>query len=281
MARKRRNDNLIAILLIGGWQPPAIFSVGLFILAGGVHSANPVLAMVLNSLRPAMIAVALALAILAGVKYLLSKRSAKQAIDVNFASAPLHTDKTPVQAKVDATWSIELLHELEWKRFEELATAFYNEKGIKAEATSLGADGGIDIKLYQDDSDKATAIVQCKAWNNLVGVKQIREFLGVMVHEKIAKGFYMTSNGFTEEAKAFAKANQITLVSGEMLLMMILRLPETQQKSLLAVATKGDYKTPTCASCGTKMVARTGKRGKFWGCNNYPKCKQMLHMRAT
>jgi len=222
-----------------GWQLPAIFSVGLFVLAGVAHSANTVLAAVLNSLRPAMIAAASALAILAGVKYFISRRRDHKANDVSSASLSQQADKSPPQLKPESPpdkWTIELIRELEWKRFEELATAFYIEKGIRAQATSLGADGGIDIKLYQADSDQATAIVQCKAWNTPVGVKQVREFLGVMVHEKIAKGFYVTSSGFTDEAKAFSKANQITLVTGEMLLMMILRLPVDLRLKLTPLA---------------------------------------------
>lgn len=180
------------------------------------------------------------------------------------------------------TWSVKLIQELEWKRFEELSVSYYLEKGIKAETTSLGADGGIDIKLYQDDSGNATTIIQCKSWASQVGVKPIREFLGVMTHEKIAKGFYMTSSGYTNDAIEIAKSNKITLINGEMFLMMIQRLSTESQQKLLALATNGDFKTPTCPKCGIKMSHRSGKKGDFWGCLNYPKgCKQMLCLRKV
>ncbi len=37
--------------------------------------------------------------------------------------------------------------------------------------------------------------------------------------------------------------------------------------------------TPICPKCGTQMVLRTAKRGdqkgeEFWGCGNYPKCRE-------
>lgn len=179
-------------------------------------------------------------------------------------------------------WTVKLIQELEWKRFEELSVAYYLEKGIKAETTQLGADGGIDIKLYQDDTGKATTIIQCKSWASQVGVKPIREFLGVMTHEKIAKGFYMTSSSYTNDAIEIAKSNKITLINGEMLLMMIERLSPTSQQKLLALATSGDYKTPTCPSCGIKMVKRPSTKGDFWGCLNYPKgCRQKLNLRGV
>ncbi|SMB24455.1 Restriction endonuclease [Sterolibacterium denitrificans] len=183
-----------------------------------------------------------------------------------------------------AEWSIELLRDLEWKRFEDVCQKFYALKGIKSETTPLGPDGGIDIRLYQDSADKPTSIVQCKAWGERnVGIKPVRELLGVMAHEKIEKACFMASGNFTEEAKAFAQSNHITLINGEMLLAMIRRLPESDRQTLLVFATDGDFRTPTCPSCGIKMrrVSGTNGRPDFWGCHNYPRCRQKLRVRAA
>jgi restriction system protein len=190
----------------------------------------------------------------------------------------------PAAARIPPTeWSLALLQDLEWKRFEDVCQKFYQTKGIRSETTNLGADGGIDIRLYQDESGKPTSIAQCKAWNSLVGVKPVRELLGVMTHEKIAKGFFMASGEFSDDAKTFAETNPITLISGAMLVSMIQRLPEADQQALLAFATEGDYHTPTCPSCGIKMrrVAGTGGRAAFWGCPSYPRCRQQIGMRAA
>ena len=199
------------------------------------------------------------------------------------------THRNPVEPSIEARakptdWSIELIRRIEWKRFEDLCQQFYQSKGIKSETTPLGPDGGIDIRLYQDDSGKATSIVQCKAWGErFVGVKPVRELLGVMTHEKIEKAFFMTSGRFSDDAKAVATSNRITLIDGAMLLMMIQRLPVEAKMELLAFATEGDYATPTCPSCGIKMrsVAGKGGRSDFWGCRNYPKCRQVLGMRRS
>lgn len=179
-------------------------------------------------------------------------------------------------------WSLDLIRELEWKRFEDVCQQFYEKKGIRSETTALGPDGGIDIRLYQDDSGRPTSIVQCKAWGErIVGVKPVRELLGVMTHEKISKAFFMTSGSYSDEAKAIAQPNRITLIDGTMLLLMIQRLPAEERESLLAFATAGDYTTPACPTCGVKMKAVEGKGGRpdFWGCRNYPRCRQKLGMR--
>lgn len=178
-------------------------------------------------------------------------------------------------------WSLEILDRMEWKRFEDLCCEFYREKGIHAETTRLGADGGIDIHLFQNEADltQVTAIVQCKALSKQVGVAPVRELRGVMAHEKVEKAFFMAPGGFTDDAVAFAKANRITLLDGKLFLAMLQHLPEASAKRLLDFATEGDWTIPTCPSCGAKMVGRNSKWGPFWGCSTYPGCHAKLNMR--
>lgn len=180
------------------------------------------------------------------------------------------------------TWSFEVLDRVEWKRFEDLCCEFYREKGIKAVTTRLGADGGVDIRLFQDSADpeRMTSIVQCKALSKQVGVAMVRELRGVMAHEGVESAFFMAPNGFTEDAVAFARANRIHLLDGKGFLHMIQRLPDEAQQRLLAFATEGDWTSPTCPTCGAKMVERSGKGGAFWGCSTFPRCRKRMPMRA-
>lgn len=171
-------------------------------------------------------------------------------------------------------WTLEALRELEWKRFEMLCARYYEAMGFKSETLRCGADGGIDVKLFRIDPSKPIAIVQCKAWNSSqVGVAPVRELLGVMASEKVARGIFLTTSTFTKDALAFAEANPLQLLDGPGFLNKIQDLPETAKLELLSFAFAGDYSTPTCASCGTKMVRRESRRGPLWGCVNYPRCK--------
>lgn len=189
--------------------------------------------------------------------------------------------RTPSEPEQSQNWSLEALRALEWKRFELLCAKYYEATGFKATTIHCGADGGIDVKLYKNDPDKPLAIVQCKAWNTQqVGVKEIRELLGVMVHEKVSRGVFLTTGTFTNEAQAFGAANPIQLLDGEAFLAKIRSLQETQQKALRAFAFDGDYKTPTCPSCGIKMIKRDSRRGSFWGCRHYPRCKRTFQMKS-
>ena len=172
------------------------------------------------------------------------------------------------------SWSVDLLKTLEWKRFELLCAKFYEVVGFKSKTIRCGADGGIDIKLFKIDPSNPIAVVQCKAWNSgQVGVKEIRELLGVMTHEKVTRGIFITTSTYSRDAQVFGAANPIQLLDGADFLKKLQALPQETGRSLLKFAFEGDYRTPTCPSCGVKMLERAGTRGAFWGCHNFPRCK--------
>jgi len=178
--------------------------------------------------------------------------------------------------------SLDLIRKIEWKRFEELCRAYLEAKGGRAETTKIGPDGGVDINLFKGTSEKPFAIVQCKAWNTYkVGVKPVRELFGVMAAEGVSTGIFMNTGSYTREAVTFAKGNNLLLISGEDLVKSILEMPSEIQSKLLEVATEGDYTTPTCPKCGTKLTLKKVSKGKnagneFWGCRSYPRCRVTL-----
>lgn len=183
-------------------------------------------------------------------------------------------DAVPVRA---TSWSMDVFEAIEWRRFEAMCEALFGQAGFRTESQSHGADGGVDIWLHSKHATGPAAIVQCKHWKNRpVGVKELREFFGVMASHKLARGTYATTSTFTQDAQTFAKANGINAMDGPRLLKQIeTRTPE-QQKQLLDVAFEGEYWRPTCASCGIKLVERQSGRGSFWGCTNYPRCKNKI-----
>jgi len=191
------------------------------------------------------------------------------------------------ESKHNTKWTIELIDALEWKRFEELCSLYFEQKGYRVEMTRQGADGGVDINLFKNSysNSKPFGIVQCKAWNSYkVGVKPVRELLGVMAAEKCPLGVFVTSGDYTREAREFSAGKHIKLMNGTRLLQQIRELPESSQRTLLDKVTRGDYTTPSCPACGIKMVTRTAMKGtnignKFWGCRNFPKCRSTLRVK--
>ncbi len=148
------------------------------------------------------------------------------------------TAKPTAIAPDTSTWSLELLKALDWKRFEELCTWYFQESGHTAKVTGAGADGGVDIWIYDAaDAGTVSGVAQCKAWTDKqVGVKEVRELFGVMNHVGCRYGVFFGMSGFTGEARSFAANKEIDLVSAEQLLDLIAVLPrEVQDDRIVSI----------------------------------------------
>jgi len=184
-----------------------------------------------------------------------------------------------------AGWSPALLMEMEWHRFEHTVAAYESEMGHAAEVTGFGADGGIDVVVFAPGTRTPQRVIQCKAFTNQrVGVELVRAFYGAMTLQKIPQGAFYTTSRFTDDALAVGRSDSnLDLVDGPTLLNRIKQLPLSAQLRLFDVATEGDYTTPTCPSCGVKMVLRISSKGRsegsdFYGCRNFPRCKQTFKL---
>lgn len=173
-------------------------------------------------------------------------------------------------------WSLELLKQLEWRRFEELCVAYFEALGFGTRLGQAGAEGGVDIHLCAAGAERASILVQCKAWNAYrIGARPVRELQRAMRAAGLEEAMLVTSGRFTQEAVACAAAEKLQLVDGAALLARFAALAPERSAELLEFATHGDYLTPTCPSCSLKMTSRKSTReGRtFWGCRNYPRCK--------
>lgn len=181
-------------------------------------------------------------------------------------------------------WEAQVFGLIEWRRFEAVCERLFAQAGFLTKSQSHGADGGVDIWLYSKNLEGPAAVVQCKHWvGRAVGVKEVREFLGVMTSKSVKRGTYVTSSTFTPAASEFARDNNIHLLGRDELLSLIAKRSDEQQRELLAVAYEGEFWRPTCASCGVKMVERTASKDQsvFWGCVNFPRCRSTLAARKT
>jgi len=197
----------------------------------------------------------------------------------------LHNRWRPSQSTAEVpprpvVWTRAVFDLIEWRRFEALCEALLQHEGYITSSQSFGPDGGIDIRLYSDASKtQLSGIVQCKNWTrNTIGEVQIREFLGLKTDHRVATALYITSSTFMPAAQALASRHGLTLVDGQALLRRIQAQPPEVQQTLLAVATEGEYRRPTCVQCGTKMTQRTNaKTGlPFWAC---ARCHHTLRTR--
>ena len=188
--------------------------------------------------------------------------------------------RSATRSKGDAgKWTAELLKQLEWRRFEDLGVAYFETLGFRARIARSSAHGGADIHLYGEDSERASMVARCKAWSGYpVGIKPVVELRAAMASANVDKGALLTAGKFAHEAIAFAGKHNIQLIDGARLLAELAALSQEKALGLLRLATQGDFQTPTCPSCSIKMIASQSTSGgrKFWGCLNYPQCKEIF-----
>jgi restriction system protein len=193
---------------------------------------------------------------------------------------------------------IETLRSMDWRSFEALVGEFYRRQGYRVVAApGNGPDGGVDLILHKNGR---RTFVQCKHWKAYkVGVKVVRELYGVVAAEKADNGIVVSSGYFTTEAVNFANVQPLELIDGPLLLEMIrsVKVGRTDQKALevqtgdgqrtrqdpadadtVAVRAESAANGPLCPKCGSKLVLRTARQGKyqgrqFWGCSKYPECR--------
>jgi restriction system protein len=203
---------------------------------------------------------------------------------VTWGVAELH--KVKRRRLFDRQNGLESIRRLSWQAFEELVAEAYRRRGYVAQVVgNTTGDGGVDVELRAAGQ---LVLVQCKQWLVYsVGVKPVRELLGVVVSRCASSGVLITSGRFTAEAIRFAKANpMIQLIDGNGLAAL---MGDIQPNGVSVTATapttptsvppplKADTGHVLCPKCNSPMVRRTAKRGyragaQFYGCSRFPDC---------
>lgn len=314
MAKKTRRGSRAK----GGLQELGItgLSLGLFLILLPMFIKNAAVQQGLTSLRPLGLLMLVGGGLLLALALYLKQRSAQALPTENQPPSPSspRTPRSPAQASTAAAptsqrlepsfeqqadsaaapeqsrdkparWSEGVFDLIEWRRFEAVIETLFQQAGFETKSQSHGADEGIDVWLYsRHQPGEPVSIVQCKHWHGKrIGVDKIRELRGVMAAKNIKRGQFASTAAYTPDAVEFARDNGIKLHTAASLLGLIQQRTPEQQSALLAIAFEGDYWRPTCASCGVKMVERQKRNGgaAFWGCTDYPKCKNMLPMRKV
>lgn len=188
------------------------------------------------------------------------------------------------------TQSLDELKNLSWREFELLIAEVYRSEGYQV--TEMGGsapDGGIDLTAKSSSGQRY--LIQCKHYKtSKVGVKIVREMLGVLAKEGADHAVVIATGAYTKDAIEFAKGQAIELIDGPSLIKRIQTYNQqaTDSNSDAFEAdtianTNQDTTEPEnidkiCPKCGSKLVERTAKRGPnagntFWGCSNFPKCR--------
>lgn len=182
-------------------------------------------------------------------------------------------------------WMLRTLRTLEWRRFEELVCSYARVLGFGSRALRRGADGSADL-LITDAAERPVMLVHCRSWSVFqVGGRALQDLRDAMTLHRVDNGAFFTAGNFSDEARVIGRRHDLDLVDGEELLARFQQLPPAQALDLLYHVTRGDYTTPSCPSCGAKMMLRTATLSpangeEFWICRGYPTCRHTFKVQA-
>lgn len=100
-----------------------------------------------------------------------------------------------------------------------LSMGYGGSRSDAGQAIGQSHDGGIDGIIKEDKLGLDVVYLQAKRWENVVGSKEIRNFVGSLVGQKANKGVFITTSEFTKDALDYVKTivHKVVLIDGEML----------------------------------------------------------------
>lgn len=105
-----------------------------------------------------------------------------------------------------------------------LAMGYGGSRKDAGQAIGQSGDGGIDGIIKEDKLGLDVIYLQAKRWENIVGSKEIRNFVGSLVGQKANKGVFITTSGFTKDALEYVKTitHKVILIDSEMLTQLMI-----------------------------------------------------------
>jgi hypothetical protein len=201
------------------------------------------------------------------------------------------------------------------KQFEDAIAELFRSLGYEVRQTPYTNDGGKDAIAWKDGR---TYLIECKRYeqSRQIGRRDVQIFLAAMHDEKADAGFYVNTGIFTKSAIEYAAKNRITVYDRLTIPLLVneaypsavdasgastvclecgsLTVLPVGESQFVGQCTKGHSITntitltdlrvinsaeaPTCDKCGTPMRIVKGRRGPFWGCSQFPRCRWTKRM---
>lgn len=177
--------------------------------------------------------------------------ASQQENETDSALASIDTGKTP-EEQLENAWKslnktlaselLEKVKEISPAKFEQLVIDLLLAMGYGGSRQEAGnlvgrtGDGGIDGIINEDRLGLDKIFLQAKRWENIVPIKEVRDFAGALLAQKARKGVFITTSDFPGSAYQFAHDidRSIVLING-------IRLAELMIEFEMGVSVKETY----------------------------------------
>ncbi|UII55672.1 restriction endonuclease [Cytobacillus spongiae] len=182
--RKAISNGIAVLFLLTGlflyWR---VFSSNNIYIFFGIILATPIIEAVIYSIFPGN----------KTKKSSTSKHHVKKKGNINCSPNRLREDKEIIASR---------LEDLSWREFERLCFLYFKARGYKPRETGEGADGGVDLIIY-NRHHKAEEAIQIKHYissGNQITVEKIRELNSAKRNHNCVLSRFITTSGYTKDA---------------------------------------------------------------------------------
>jgi restriction system protein len=157
-------------------------------------------------------------------------------------------------------------------QFEYYLKELFKSQGYIVEVTKSTGDFGADLILKNADKK---IVVQAKRYSKNVGIKAVQEVVAAKDFYKATDAWVVSNSEFTKASIELAEKTNVLLIDRTKLIESILKMNPSAVPKPNVIKNKVEAKKIVCSKCGSFMVVRTGPKGTFYGCNNFPKCRNI------
>lgn len=160
--------------------------------------------------------------------------------------------------------------------FENYLALYFQGEGYDVEMTPAKGDFGADLILRKDGQKIA---VQAKRHNSYISLTAVQEVFTSLAYYGANRGIVITNNYFSKPAIELAKCNSVELWDRETLIQKVTKenLEELREQN---ERFKMESLTKLCPRCQKGvLIKKTGRFGKFIGCDRYPRCTYTTNLR--
>ncbi|MED4014459.1 restriction endonuclease [Sutcliffiella cohnii] len=182
--RKAISNGIAVVCLLTGlflyWM---VFSSNNIYIFFGIVLATPIIERIIYTILPGK----------KTKKSSTSKKQVKKKENINSSSNRLREDKDIIASS---------LEDLSWREFERLCFLYFKARGYRPRETGEGADGGVDLIIY-NRHHKAEEAIQIKHYinsGNQITVERIRELNSAKRNHKCVLSRFITTSGYTKDA---------------------------------------------------------------------------------
>ncbi|MEK4510522.1 restriction endonuclease [Paenibacillus sp. FSL K6-2524] len=163
-------------------------------------------------------------------------------------------------------------------QFERYLGYLFQAQGYKTQVTQAAGDYGADLVLQKDG---VKIVVQAKRYSKNVGIKAVQEAQASIAHYGAAEAWVVSNSDYTAAAYELAKSNKVKLINRDGLIEMILSMNPGTAPTPKAVIEHTPAQEIVCPKCGSKLVLRSGPKGRFYGCSSFPKCRYIKQIEVS